>query len=347
MREFSNCKVCPLCNKVLINPSASILHIANFHSYVEKFLPQKHHVKKKILQEIKKELQCYACTYSTSSRKDMYRHYSRRHFKHRILEELDGRNSCTFCDKDFSVIDNLVQHIGATHMVVEKFLAQEHIIKDLEAVKEHLVCSQCDTSFPKRRYLYAHYAEKHFSKQIEEKYGKWQNDDEPCPVCKKRLKFVTGWSGLMHLGVVHNIVEEFLDKKHHISKQTKSMHKERQHKRKGAKTNLCLVDSNDEIKVESVDSPNVLNIIPEVKAEDITKYMCVISDNLINTGNPDSENTASFENNKVIKTEEPDDYVPYDFFPVDLDDIKIEALQVPEPEENDALQDSGSEDITR
>lgn len=102
MRQFSNCEVCPLCNKVL-NPQSSISHIAGFHSYVEKFLPQKYHVKKQQLKrrthkKLKchsstigpllitkdshnKKYRCYLCKHGSVTRAKHYLHYALKHFK--------------------------------------------------------------------------------------------------------------------------------------------------------------------------------------------------------------------------------------------------------------------------
>ena len=125
------------------------------------------------------------------------------------------------------------------------------------------MCSQCNSSFSKRTYLYSHYAAKHFGDQIKQNYGKWQNKDQVCPLCEKQLRFGDSWKWLKHLGVVHNIVEEFLDEKHHIPKN-----KQQKSDTCTVEENLALVEPSDDIYIDRGDEPNTCENLTVVEVED-------------------------------------------------------------------------------
>ena len=97
MDKISDCKLCPICNKPQASYNAAIGHLASVHSYVEKFLPAQHHVKKiepgrfhrsKIMtMESRKMLKfkCSLCPLKSLNRTTLYTHYGGVHFKVRCL----------------------------------------------------------------------------------------------------------------------------------------------------------------------------------------------------------------------------------------------------------------------
>ena len=215
---------------------------------------------------------CYVCNFSASSRKNMYGHYATVHFKEDILAELNGSTSCMFCDKQFSSevsLDCIVKHIGITHSVLEKFLSPEYHIKTKEKPKngrfvkpKDFVCNECDYETETKPHLYRHYACRHYSLQIEEMYG----DCDICPFCSKQLS-VNRWIRLSHLGVAHNVVEQFIDGKSHIPWETTS-----------DDTNLLLIDDNINVKKEEKDS-NLNSELPQTVLDNIDVESETVVDN--------------------------------------------------------------------
>ena len=162
-------------------------------------------------------------------------------------------------------VDNIVIHLGVSHSMVEDFISPQYYIKKSKRTKyfqpkksavdtskipsneqeyqitpdkivsvniddekgsneddQKPVCCFCDYRTAKRRDLYAHYAWRHFQKQIEENYV----EGTKCSICGLHLSG-DKWKVLRHIGVTHNVVEEFLDAQYHLKKSS-SGEKEKQ-----------------------------------------------------------------------------------------------------------------------
>ena len=175
---------------------------------------------------------CPKCEHTTTTRWHMYDHCVQVHFKREMTAELVNQdNSCHLCGKQFKDSKSILTHLAASHGVVEKFMSSEyHIAKNTSPKKKVKKCSPmmktgkttksksgknpcslCEYKSTKLQSLYDHYACKHFSNQIVEKYGK----EDMCALCEKVFrKSDDKWTRLAHI-VTHNIIKEFLDEKAH------------------------------------------------------------------------------------------------------------------------------------
>ena len=342
LKELGDRKTCMYCNKEFKSKADGLLHIGVVHSVVEKFLGPEHHIKKgkvekcQPLQKIPSN-RCCACAFSSSSRKTMYGHYSRVHFREEILKELGDRKICLYCDKEFKSKADGLLHIGVVHSVVEKFLEHKDHIKKVRTKSKnknkrdhlanvHHMCCKCNTSFSNRQFLYSHYATKHFDETIEKKYGKWQTNEQICPICMRMLR-VDRWKWIRHIGVTHSVVEDFLDKKHHIPKQPLPIHHENETKH--------LIDPHVAKVVDDVSMIMCDNIL-DIKTEPTDDYESSDDINVFRTEDLIPDNPAELNCNLAVKAED-DSEPPVFYLDVDLDvdsqdDIKTEALFDSEPE---------------
>ena len=196
----------------------------------------------------KSQLNCYLCPLSISSknkRSDLYFHYASVHFQQE-MGSFSTCKVCPICDKSLSA-STALKHIAVHHSYVETFLPPEHHVKKLKRGRpsfdktispeanenelekkssakkikkeqkssensprvKNISCSLCDHKTSSRSYLYEHYACRHFDKQITDKY-EFSNG---CPFCDRPLKGMNRMRWISHLGVVHSVVDEFLDVK--------------------------------------------------------------------------------------------------------------------------------------
>jgi len=113
-------------------------------------------------------------------------------------------------------------------------------------------CYICHSRLRSRSKLYAHYARVHFRSEIENEFGK---NEKKCRLCKaifSHPQFL-----IDHLGNVHNKVDEFLPKIHHISKN-----------RQGFFSNM--VTSEETTQLEQTDDHSQTSNVEEMDTEDGT-----------------------------------------------------------------------------
>jgi hypothetical protein len=168
---------------------------------------------------------CSLCPDIFYPRNNLYYHYAFVHFKEELISRYTAKR-CPLCNKKLKDEFALVSHMGVTHEIVEDYLDPEARVpkgKRVEKKESHLPhlttkrisCSQCSETFDSRYYIYYHYASVHFRQEICRRYQKGQK----CPLCHKRLRDEPGI--LSHMGVTHDIVEDYLDKEFHIARSKK------------------------------------------------------------------------------------------------------------------------------
>ena len=239
MAKFSDCEICPICQTPLKSSNA-IFHLAATHSYVERFLPLEHHVKK--LKKGRKKANrimkpgkihsCFKCDFTAASRRCMYAHYAGKHFKAEILALIAGRKVCMFCKKKFHegmTVSDIVRHIGVAHSVVEDFISSEmHILKkpssrlDISCKKKQgdHDCFKCKYSTSVRKDMYGHFATVHFKNEILAQL----DGSKSCLYCDKQFhEDMRVDSIVRHLGVSHSMVEQFISPEFHIKKAKAKM----------------------------------------------------------------------------------------------------------------------------
>ena len=251
LAEYPDKDSCSICGKILVDERVKLNHLACVHSVVEKFLKTSHIIPKQwvhksnmecpvedtILQEenVSKEsvYACFSCEYKNSLRKEMYKHYARKHFKDKILALYPEEDSCALCGKILLSEGAKLDHLASTHSVVDRFLKRSHIIpkrcyklksnigcpeiENVQKEKENdqtvYSCFSCTFSHSKRKNMYSHYARKHFKEKILALYP----EESSCSICSKI--FISESAKLNHLSSTHSVVDRFLKKTHIIPKQ--------------------------------------------------------------------------------------------------------------------------------
>ena len=167
----------------------------------------------------KKRHSCVLCDVSFDHSGNLRKHYCVIHFKVQISREI-GSNmlsklQCPKCKKkDFQNKNSLLSHFGTMHKIVDAFIKKA---KKLQS-KPFINCFKCDFQAKTRMKLDIHYSLKHFRDQIDEVI----NGSRCCPICetefpKKKTDLIT------HVGLVHDIVDQFLPKEHQLVKFAKSL----------------------------------------------------------------------------------------------------------------------------
>ena len=167
----------------------------------------------------KKRHSCVLCDVSFDHSGNLRKHYCVIHFKVLISREI-GSNmlsklQCPKCKKkDFQNKNSLLSHFGTMHKIVDAFIKKA---KKLQS-KPFINCFKCDFQAKTRMKLDIHYSLKHFRDQIDEVI----NGSRCCPICetefpKKKTDLIT------HVGLVHDIVDQFLPKEHQLVKFAKSL----------------------------------------------------------------------------------------------------------------------------
>ena len=72
------------------------------------------------------------CSFETSKRLKLYRHYSTEHYRRQLSEHLNGEDSitmtCKFCNILIRKKTDMIAHIGSVHGKVEQYIPKEHRI---------------------------------------------------------------------------------------------------------------------------------------------------------------------------------------------------------------------------
>ena len=248
LEELDGRKSCNYCDKEFASMTTDNIaqHIGVVHMAVEKLLAPAHIIKKnaEIERTRKKQLKAPNKSLLEIAYKSNSDHVTKKSTACHVTKKSNG---CPVTKKNNA--GPLTKKSNAGYVT--------------NKIRKRYMCSQCNSSFSKRTYLYSHYAAKHFGDQIKQNYGKWQNKDQVCPLCEKQLRFGDSWKWLKHLGVVHNIVEEFLDEKHHIPKN-----KQQKSDTCTVEENLALVEPSDDIYIDRGDEPNTCENLTVVEVED-------------------------------------------------------------------------------
>ena len=204
---------CSECGTMFINESAKLEHLTSKHNAVDLFLKKSHIIPKGNHLSLHK---CHVCDFETSKRHNIYKHYSLKHYKKQFKQAYNLNVPCQMCGFFQSPRQKVIQHLGATHDLVEQFLPKQyHIPQSKRHPKKTLLsnplqCSKCDTLAENVSCLYKHYALKHFRNSIIKKFGILEN----CSICD--LKFSSKSHQVSHLGMKHRIVEKYLKKRYHL-----------------------------------------------------------------------------------------------------------------------------------
>ena len=281
-------------------------------------------------------LQCGHCKQKFAKRSLLYGHYSKVHYRKELTTFLSRDSKlCQFCNILIRKTSDMVAHLGCVHNKLDKFLPNrmkiplslkikkplssknvqiekkigENVTKSknrsahLEKVTRVLagghVCQLCEDCrhFETREDLYRHYAGLHYRGRLEERV----QGQETCHLCgdsRRRRNMV------LHLGVHHNLVEDFLPEEYHLKKTSKENIKNSNTEEDCNHRNMFPADESEsatdsELKITNVET--VEAVAPSAPLE----FNEVILENIL------SSETASNTGNKVIDKRE-----------VDIEDIR-------------------------
>ena len=281
-------------------------------------------------------LQCGHCKQKFAKRSLLYGHYSKVHYRKELTTFLSRDSKlCQFCNILIRKTSDMVAHMGCVHNKLDKFLPNrmkiplslkikkplfsknvqiekkigENLTKSknrsayLEKVTRVLagghVCQLCEDCrhFETREDLYRHYAGLHYRGRLEERV----QGQETCHLCgdsRRRRNMV------LHLGVHHNLVEDFLPEEYHLRKTWKENIQSSNTEEDCNHRNMFPADESEsatdsELKITNVET--VEAVAPSAPLE----YNEVILENIL------SSETASNTGNKVIDKRE-----------VDIEDIR-------------------------
>ena len=281
-------------------------------------------------------LQCGHCKQKFAKRSLLYGHYSKVHYRKELTTFLSRDSKlCQFCNILIRKTSDMVAHMGCVHNKLDKFLPNrmkiplslkikkplfsknvqiekkigENLTKSknrsayLEKVTRVLagghVCQLCEDCrhFETREDLYRHYAGLHYRGRLEERV----QGQETCHLCgdsRRRRNMV------LHLGVHHNLVEDFLPEEYHLRKTSKeniqsSNTEEHYNHSKLVPPDESESSTDSELKITNVET--VETLAPSAPLE----YNEVILANIL------SSEPASNTGNKVIDKRE-----------VDIEDIR-------------------------
>ena len=198
-------------------------------------------------------LQCGHCGQQFAKRSLLYGHYSKVHYRKELTTFLSRDSKlCQFCNILIRKTSDMVAHLGCVHNKLDKFLPNRMKIplslkikkplssknvqienktgenltksKNRSAYHEKVtrvlagghVCQLCEDCrhFETREDLYRHYAGLHYRGRLEERV----RGQETCHLCgdsRRRRNMV------LHLGVDHSMVEDFLPEEYHLKKTPK------------------------------------------------------------------------------------------------------------------------------
>ena len=150
----------------------------------------------------------------------------------RNLRHFPGEDglSCTICMQNFDSRFEGLLHLEARHKSLfggqqpySQLIGRQDrpiwldshsqtLSEDASSKQKSFTCYLCSNSSKSRYYIYYHYAAVHFRKEICDNYPRGSK----CPLCNKKLK--DEQSVLSHMGVSHDLVESFLEPRHHIAR---------------------------------------------------------------------------------------------------------------------------------
>ena len=175
--------------------------------------------------------QCQLCQKCYPSRNNLLRHYSACHFKEKLLPFVDAKSlTCLICEKKMAAMDQSLLHVGSFHNMLEGLLPDEvdlpgkkrevsnpnlgnKCYPDEEKSENEFLCPFCEDNcyFDSQRDLYRHYSIVHYQRELQAYAG----DSHTCPLCQDKR---SGRNIIIHLGVDHNLVEQFIPEKNHMEK---------------------------------------------------------------------------------------------------------------------------------
>ena len=190
---------CPLCSKRLNSMTSVLWHFGITHGIVEACLEPEFHVAGRSLQgkdsmgELSKPSSSDSCGQSISVEEGA---------------ELDSDHHQEAMDGDvegYSSSKTGQQQCGQP---------RSRGFPNSSGNTKKLPCAKCPKTFERRSDLYQHYANGHFKQQLHEKFGLGSRGR--CPICNLILhrESTVRW----HLGVIHGMVEEFLEPQFHVAK---------------------------------------------------------------------------------------------------------------------------------
>ena len=278
-------------------------------------------------------LQCGHCKQKFAKRSLLYGHYSKVHYRKELTTFLSRDSKlCQFCNILIRKTSDMVAHLGCVHNKLDKFLPNrmkiplslkikkplfsknvpiekkigENLTKSknrsayLEKVTRVLagghVCQLCEDCrhFETREDLYRHYAGLHYRGRLEERV----QGQETCHLCgdsRRRRNMV------LHLGVHHNLVEDFLPEEYHLKKTSKENIKNSNKEEDCNHSNALPPDESE----SSTDSELKITNVETVEAVAPLEYNEVILENI------SSSEPANDTGNEVIDKRE-----------VDIEDIR-------------------------
>ena len=255
LAQFPGEDSCSECGTMFINESAKLEHLTSKHNAVDLFLKMSHIIPKR-RNNPPSPHKCYICDFETIKRHNIYKHYSFKHYKNKFKQAYNLDLPCHICGLSQSTRYKMIQHLGATHDLVEQFLPKQYHIPQSKSHHKKglpfnpLQCSKCEFVAKTASMLYQHYALKHFKNSIIKKFGILEN----CSICD--LKFSSKWHQVIHLGTKHRIVENYLKKKYHLPLYYK-----------GKKDNNSKMHQ-PETSIKSADEKKVYNLIDSTPSDE-------------------------------------------------------------------------------
>jgi len=187
-----------------------------------------------------KRFSCFLACPGKKTASSLYHHYSFIHFREQIFKRFGNQDmKCRLCEKQCTSEEMFLFHVGVLHRQVDIFLkpqfclpkhvlkAQAASVKQKDGLKfwgaglkvpsttaqaKRYSCSFCIKKTGSPNALYSHYSTVHFVKQIGERFvGRVSGQ---CPICSKCFKSELNF--LSHQGIVHGLVEAFLEPRFHV-----------------------------------------------------------------------------------------------------------------------------------
>ena len=164
---------------------------------------------------VNRGLRCTICLKSGFfNRNNLLRHYASTHFKEKLLPFADVESlTCLICQKKLSSLRQLLLHIGSYHNKLEGLLPENEnqpskcrnrILPAEERNEGDYLCPFCDENvyFNSQKDLFKHYSGIHYQTELAAFVG----DNQTCSLCQDGR---SRRNLLIHLGVEHNLVEQF------------------------------------------------------------------------------------------------------------------------------------------
>ena len=323
-------KSCLICGKKA-DKWKLLAHVGCAHKKLEEFLPEEYklekskssnnisHHRNSILQHLKKKPRtsitingprCKMCSkFGFSSKGKLDRHYACVHFKDKLLPFVDVESlTCLICEKKLSGLGGLLLHVGSYHGKLDGLLPEEDChtnkskIEDKIKMKvchstdekneDEFLCPFCEDNcyFDSQRDLYRHYSIVHYQTELQDYVG----TNNSCPLCQDKR---SRRNIIIHLGVHHNLVEQFIPEKIPVLGDVAESNK------KVTATNNSNNETENSINdLEEVDTESDLLTILKVEESAVTLKEKVVKDSDISDSTIyESDDLNQIQNNNSSK----------------------------------------------